>query len=488
MQTRPDDTTDLIDPRGLPARAIAAGLAALLGLALLVVAASLAAPGRLSIAAAAPGLALLLAAAAAGWRAERTTRRELLPARRIVSALAEFHAGERRRNALRIEPSDRPPASAWNALLDELDRLDQARTAERAEAACLRFNGGSAGAGRILSGLHIGVLLIDQFGAVSEANPAACIALGHQQHDLLGTPAANAFNDRACAEAIAEVGSGRAPVANVTLEAEGGTVYAVMLRGLGRGAGDREVVAAIEDVTQRRRSERTRGQFVANTAHELRAPLTNIRLYVEEAIEAGVSSPDVVAASLNVVQTEARRLGRLVDDMLSVAEIESGAISIHRRETKLNTLFAELEQDFAAMADSKGVELAFDLPPKFPQAWLDRERISLALQNLVGNAVKYTDLGGRVDVAVHADDAALEIAVRDTGIGIAPEEQDKIFDRFVRSADERVVSRVGTGLGLCIAREIARQHGGDITLESELGRGSTFTLTVPIAAEIRQAA
>ena len=488
MQTRANDSSDLLAPRGIAPHAIAAGLIGLAGAGAVGVSVAGAAPDAVGFALAGVGVAALLAAAAWGWFAERRARRGLVPVRRVVSALAEFHAGERRNDALRIEPHDSAPGAAWNALLDELDRLDQGRTAERAEAACLRFKGGSAGAGRILSGLHIGVMLVDQFGAVSEANPAACVALGRQQHDLLGAPAADAFADEACAEALAQVGTGRAPVANVTLQTEGGTVYSVVLRGLGRGSGDREVVAAIEDVTQRRRSEETRGQFVANTAHELRAPLTNIRLYVEEAIDAGAASPDVVSASLNVIQTEARRLGRLVDDMLSVAEIESGTISIHRRETKLEGLFAEIEQDFAAMASSKGVELAFDLPPKYPIAWLDRERIALALQNLVGNAVKYTDVGGRVDVTVNATDDALDVAVRDTGIGIAPEEQGKVFDRFVRSADERVVSRVGTGLGLCIAREIARQHGGDIELESELGAGSTFTLRVPIAAEVRQAA
>ncbi|MFG0284605.1 MAG: sensor histidine kinase, partial [Phycisphaerales bacterium JB039] len=132
-----------------------------------------------------------------------------------------------------------------------------------------------------------------------------------------------------------------------------------------------------------------------------------------------------------------------------------------------------------SQALDKRIELRFELPPKFPIMWGDRDKLLLALHNLVGNALKYTPDGGSVVVRADADDAQLRVEVADTGIGIAPNETERVFERFYRAEDERVGKIKGTGIGLSLARELARIHGGDITLESELNKGSVFTLTAP---------
>ncbi|MEM9374315.1 MAG: HAMP domain-containing sensor histidine kinase, partial [Planctomycetota bacterium] len=186
------------------------------------------------------------------------------------------------------------------------------------------------------------------------------------------------------------------------------------------------------------------------------------------------------AEALNVIGSESRRLERIVSDMLSVSEIEAGSLSIRVGSVRPDTLFDDLEKEYRAQAADKSIELSFDLPPKMPAFEGDRDRIAQALHNLIGNGLKYTPPGGRVDVRVDLPEAGgVTVAVADTGIGIDPEECEQIFDRFYRANDRRIAHVTGSGLGLALAREIARLHGGDITVESAIDEGSTFTFSIP---------
>jgi signal transduction histidine kinase len=242
-------------------------------------------------------------------------------------------------------------------------------------------------------------------------------------------------------------------------------------------------VVMIEDITQQRIADEARNAFVAQATHELRTPLTNIRLYVEQAIEAGDGDQVTRARCLNVINQESRRLERIVGDMLSVSEIEAGSFKLRAGDVRLDALFEELEEDFKAQGADKSLTLKFDLPPKLPVIQGDRDKIALALHNLLGNALKYTPEGGTVTVRVTNPPGSLSVEVVDTGIGIAPEETELIFERFYRAKDNRVDKITGTGLGLALAREVVRLHGGDISVRSQLNQGSTFTLTLPALAE-----
>ncbi len=236
----------------------------------------------------------------------------------------------------------------------------------------------------------------------------------------------------------------------------------------------------IEDITQQKAAEEARHAFVAQATHELRTPLTNIRLYVETAIEDGEADPSIRVQALNVINSESRRLERIVGEMLSVAEIEAGAFKLKTDDVRLDQLFDGLKTDYQQQANEKKIALVFVLPPKLPVLQADREKVAVALHNLVGNALKYTPGGGSVTVRVEADEKQLAVSVADTGIGISPDDCQKIFERFYRANDNRVDKITGTGLGLTIAREVARLHGGDITVESQLNKGSTFTLALPL--------
>jgi len=150
---------------------------------------------------------------------------------------------------------------------------------------------------------------------------------------------------------------------------------------------------------------------------------------------------------------------------------------------RLEEIFPELQAGYAAQADEKQIQMVFNLPPKLPVIKGDREKIRVALHNLVGNALKYTPAGGQVSVTVTANDGHLVVEVGDTGIGMSEEDREHAFEKFYRAKDARVAKITGSGLGLAIAREVVRMHGGDITVESELNRGSTFTLALPIPVE-----
>jgi len=241
-------------------------------------------------------------------------------------------------------------------------------------------------------------------------------------------------------------------------------------------------MVTIEDITQQKVAEEARHAFVAHTTHELRTPLTNIRLYVETAIDEGEANPATRAKCLNVINGETRRLERIVGEMLSMAEIEAGSLKLKPDDVRLETLFDELKADYQQQAIERQIDLQLKLPPKLPVLRGDRDKIVLALHNLMGNALKYTPEGGKVTITVEVDNRQISVSIADTGIGISPEDAERIFERFYRAKDPRVAKITGTGLGLTLAREVVRMHGGDITVESQIDQGSTFTMTLPLKA------
>jgi signal transduction histidine kinase len=143
-------------------------------------------------------------------------------------------------------------------------------------------------------------------------------------------------------------------------------------------------------------------------------------------------------------------------------------------------MFAEVLAKVEPLMQQKSIEFEANLPPKMPELQLDKDKIVAVIVNLLGNAAKYTPVGGRVSLKVKAEEGELRVAVEDTGFGIAPEEVDKVFDKFFRSEDPRVQAETGTGLGLSLAREIVRMHHGEITVESELNQGSKFVMSLPL--------
>jgi signal transduction histidine kinase len=402
--------------------------------------------------------------------------------------------------ALRVSESFGEEARAWNALLDQRDALRQQALLEQAAEKLQSKGAQGVGGGDLASAcdaLWTGLVILDAGGQVRYANGAAGVMLRRKRDDLIGAGLAAVVEDTTASEAIAAVAAGKTrqrTAIEIERRGEPGTPAAserTLLRLTARplrredGAGAAQGATAIvlvEDVTQSRVADESRNAFVAQATHELRTPLTNIRLYVETMVEDGENDAAVRSKCLNVINQEVRRLERIVADMLSVSEIEAGSLKLRAGEIRLDALFEEVRADFAAQAEDKEIKLVFDLPPKYPLMSGDRDKLLLALNNLVGNALKYTPTGGAVTVRVEATSGSLVVDVSDNGIGIAPEEQELVFEKFYRAKDRRISGITGSGIGLALARQVARLHQGDITVKSQLDKGSTFTLTVPLNA------
>jgi signal transduction histidine kinase len=233
-------------------------------------------------------------------------------------------------------------------------------------------------------------------------------------------------------------------------------------------------------VTQAKEAERARDNFLYHVTHELRTPLTNIRAYAETLSQGVIEDEQTIRECYNVIMGETQRLNRLVEDILNVSQLEVGSARLDVGDVQMDKLLRSVVQDMQGTADAKNIEMVLNLPAKMPQLRGDKERLAVVFTNLVGNAIKYTPQSGRVDVRCAADAGRLRVAVGDTGYGIKPEDQEKIFDKFYRvSDDERVAKIPGTGLGLAIVKETLRLHGGSIIVESTIGQGSTFTVTLP---------
>ena len=236
----------------------------------------------------------------------------------------------------------------------------------------------------------------------------------------------------------------------------------------------------IRDVTQQKLAEEMRDSFVDTATHELRTPLANIKAYAETLALADMIDVEQQKQFLNTINSEATRLARFVDDLLSVSSMEVGSMTLNKQVTELHRMLNEVLAKIKPQIEEKRLTFEVSIPEKLPEPRIDKDKIATVLVNLLGNAVKYTPAGGRVAFRVHATDQNLEIGVEDTGVGIAENELPKVFDKFFRSDDPRVQEQTGTGLGLALVQEVVRLHGGRVSVESEIDKGSTFQIVLPI--------
>ncbi len=234
---------------------------------------------------------------------------------------------------------------------------------------------------------------------------------------------------------------------------------------------------AYQDITALMRAMQVKDEFVASVSHELRTPLTSVLGHLEMLTDHEDLPPDVTA-QLRVVRRNAIRLQGLVSDLLEVAQAREGSLQIHCAEVDLAALVGEAVHAARPTAEGSEISLKCQVPGVLP-AVVDEQRMRQVLDNLVSNAVKYTRPGGSVDVVLRRVEDALEIVVSDTGIGIREDEAEQVFTRFFRGGEALQRQIPGTGLGLSIVSSIVAAHGGVVTLDSQVGRGSTFRISLP---------
>ncbi len=359
-----------------------------------------------------------------------------------------------------------------------------AEMAERLHQTVERLNQERSRLDALLAASADGLLALDAAGVVRYQNPAAVALIGRAE----GRPLVEAARSHELHELVrAALGEGRRVTATLALEGPaasrgGGWVQVTASPIVGGGGWD--LLLILHDVTEVRRAEITRRDFVANVSHELRTPLAGIKAVVETLRDGALHDPAVAEEFLGRVDAEVDRLVQLVEELLQLARIESGAALVMEEIDPREVLRGCVDR-FAHMAERAGVTLTLDLPPTLPRLHADAARLGQAVGNLIHNAIKFTPPGGAVRVRAVADGDALRIQVADTGQGIDPTDLPRIFERFY--VVDRARSGRGTGLGLAIVKHVARAHGGTVAAESTPGRGSTFTVTLPLVSTPREA-
>ena len=415
----------------------------------------------------------------------RLVRNRLRAMGTIRDALMGNKGTEISTEALMIANKFGPEAVAWNQMLAQIQKLHDQKLVEQAATTQGSTAKRSSELDEACNTMAQGLILVSHTLQINYVNGAAATFTGADRLEMIDKPLDRFIQDADVLDMVKKTADGtnrRRSVIEIERPGKAGkTVLRFSVRPVRQGD-PAAVMISVEDITQQLVAERSRNEFVAQVAHELRTPLTNIRLYVDSLLE-DADDPAQRFHSINVINLETKRLTRLVSDMLSVAEIEAGSMEVRYDDIRLDEIFEELRADYQPQADEKNITLTLTMPPKMPVIQADRDKLMMALHNLVGNAVKYTPNGKRVDVSVEIDSDRFVMEVSDTGIGIGPDDLAKIFDKFYRAQDEQLADIPGTGLGLSLAREVMRLHGGDITVESVHGKGSTFTLLLPIQRE-----
>jgi len=235
------------------------------------------------------------------------------------------------------------------------------------------------------------------------------------------------------------------------------------------------VVLVVHDVTEMRRLESVRRDFVANVSHELKTPLTSIRAYVDTLIDGGLDDKDNNLRFMKKIEVHASRLAALITDLLSLSKIESGDAFTQRMRVNLGELVFGCFQRLGPLAEAKDLQYRIHHASEPLYILGDTEAIHQIFDNLIDNAIKYTEAGGSIDIFVTREGDRVRVDVKDTGIGIPKEDLPRIFERFYRVDKARSRELGGTGLGLSIAKHLVQALGGEISVESQLDVGSTFT-------------
>jgi two-component system phosphate regulon sensor histidine kinase PhoR len=253
---------------------------------------------------------------------------------------------------------------------------------------------------------------------------------------------------------------------------------------LALGGDERGVVMVLHDVSELRRLEQVRTEFVANVSHELRTPLTAIQGYIETLLGGALDDPDTAHRFLGIVVRHTERLGRLLNDLTDLSNIELGKVALHLAPTGLAPLVDSVIAIIQPRADAAGIVVERALPDALPLVLADHDRLEQILINLVDNAVKFSRPAGRVTVgAAVAGDGGVEVWVRDTGVGIPAADLPRITERFYRVDRARSRALGGTGLGLAIVKHLVMAHGGELHIESEPDLGTRVRFTLSAAGE-----
>lgn len=297
--------------------------------------------------------------------------------------------------------------------------------------------------------------------------------------ECVGRPAVDVVREHEIHTLIEEGIARRREVAGtVEFEGEPQRIFRVMVAPV-ESAGFEGVVCSFHDETALWRLERIRSDFVANVSHELRTPLTAIHGFIETLQDTLHKHPERALRHLEIMHHETSRLTALINDLLHLSRLEAPGAQLNLEELDLAAVGRDVAELCRRAAEQKGLQLSFSAEEGLPLIRADEGLVRQAILNLIDNAVKYTEPGGRVHVAVGRDGEGVRLLVKDTGVGIPRDALTRVFERFYRVDKARSRREGGTGLGLSIVKHIVESHKGRLHIDSELGRGTTIGFTLP---------
>ncbi len=410
-------------------------------------------------------IALIIAATASVWTSRRLER--------IVNVAARIAQGDLR---ARVDDSPR----------DEIGRVAAAidKTAGQVERSFAAVRSSQRQLETLLNSMQDAVIAISADGLVQWANQPMDRLV--PQHTRLNAPVVETIRDPDFLAAVKAATTTKQVVTARATSIVPGRAFDVTAAPLPDGG----AVAVLRDLTETERVEKTRRDFIANVSHELRTPLTSIQGYSETLLDLSSESNDSNREFLEIIRKNAARMARLTEDLLTLARVESGETRFDTEPVPPIELLHDAEESFREIARSHEVDLQIvetgsQSVDSLPSVRADREAIHQVFSNLIDNAMKYGRSGGRILLgarpARRGAEFGIEFYVQDFGAGIASEHLPRLFERFYRVDKARSRESGGTGLGLAIAKHIMLAHSGSIRAESELGHGSTFLFTLPVA-------
>ena len=385
-------------------------------------------------------------------------RRGRASLRQRLSALAA------RLGASTADPDPRTVEEALTRVERATDRAAEAVAESSADAIRLR---------RALDALPQAVIVCDERGEPVFRNTRAIALMGNRHGDALAAQAVD--------ELLANTAPGSSEERTLELYGPPRRTLNVRTQSLDNGQRALGVIAVIEDVSERRRLEEVRRDFVANVSHELKTPMGALGLLAETLL--AETEPEVSQRLAQRIHTEAFRISRIIDDLLDLSRIESEE-SPPREPVLVNLVMAEAAERVRAAAEQRSVDVVLDEPSPPVAVLGDRRQLTSAIYNLLENAVKFSYEGGTVECRGEATADEVTISVRDKGIGIPARDLERIFERFYRVDHGRSRSTGGTGLGLAIVRHVAQNHHGTVHVDSREGEGASFSLRLPLQPRV----
>ncbi len=393
-------------------------------------------------------------------------RKWILPWRQIEGLVTQVGRGEQPRTFL-VEGGNEAQrvAVALEDILARQRELDR-QIGER-----------SAGQKAIFSAMQDGLLVVDRGRRIALVNRAFHELFGIGE-DALGAPLLESVRHPAVEQIVGDTFRERGPSQGELII--GNREFQMTSVPMGNDNG--EITGAVilfHDISELKRVDEIRRDFVANVSHELRTPLSILRGYIETMLDDPKMSQSESARILEIMEQHSQRLGLLANDLLTLAQLESGSSSLQLNEIDLTQFFAGLVRDWKKKFSAKSLNAIVDVPAGFRMICADETRLREVFDNLLDNAVKYSSKEGevRLQATRRADEIALSVS--DDGIGISQEDLPRIFERFYRADKARSRELGGTGLGLSIVKHIAQLHGGRVEAQSELDRGTTICVLLP---------